>query len=129
MMSSFVNAKPENPLIMCVYCNMKVSSHPHLLGLPVVVPNSCPLFLNNSSISLSPSVGNGPVPTLVRYALTTPYTSPIFLGGTPNPVQIAPIEQLLEVTLGYVPKSMSNIVAFAPSTSIVFCSSCKAWLM
>lgn len=50
------------------------------------------------------SVGKQPLPTRVRYALTTPYTSPIFLGGTPSPVHTPPTVQLLEVTIGYVPE-------------------------
>lgn len=49
------------------------------------------------------SVGNGPSPTLVVYALTTPITSPIADGGKPRPVQTPPILQLDEVTYGYVP--------------------------
>ena len=50
------------------------------------------------------SVGKAPGPTLVVYALTTPYTLPISRGGTPNPVQTAPIVQFEEVTKGYVPR-------------------------
>lgn len=65
------------------------------------------------------SVGKGPSPTRVVYALTTPRTSPIVCGGIPRPVITPPIEQLLLVTYGYVPKSMSNIAALAPSTSTV----------
>lgn len=49
------------------------------------------------------SVGNGPSPTLVVYALTTPITSPILDGGKPRPVQTPPILQFDDVTYGYVP--------------------------
>lgn len=38
------------------------------------------------------------------------------LGGMPRPVHTLPTLGFDEVTYGYVPKSMSNIVAFAPST-------------
>lgn len=54
------------------------------------------------------SVGNGPSPTRVVYALTTPKTSPMTFGGKPRPVRTPPIEQLLLVTYGYVPKSISK---------------------
>lgn len=54
------------------------------------------------------SDGKGPSPTRVVYALTTPITSPITLGGKPRPVKTPPIEQLLLVTYGYVPKSISK---------------------
>jgi len=50
------------------------------------------------------SVGKQPEPTRVRYAFTTPYTSPITRGGIPSPVNTPPTEQLLEVTIGYVPR-------------------------
>ena len=49
--------------------NNTKSNHPHLLFLPVTVPNSLPIIPNFSPISLSCSVGNGPSPTLVKYAL------------------------------------------------------------
>lgn len=49
------------------------------------------------------SVGNGPSPTLVLYAFTTPTTSPMVDGGTPNPVHTPPILQFDDVTYGYVP--------------------------
>lgn len=51
----------------------------------------------------SASVGKQPLPIIVVYAFTTPYTSPICLGGMPRPVHTPPIEQLLDVTIGYVP--------------------------
>lgn len=50
-------------------------------------------------------MGNGPSPTLVVYALTTPITSPIADGGKPRPVQTPPILQFDDVTYGYVPIS------------------------
>lgn len=54
-------------------------------------------------LTLSCSVGKAPIPTLVVYAFTTPYTSPTFCGGMPRPVQTPPTVQFDEVTNGYVP--------------------------
>jgi hypothetical protein len=82
-----------------------MSIHPHLLGLPVVAPNSLPIFLKISPVTLFYSVGIFPSPTLncpyfylVRYALTTPIFVPTLLGGIPKPVQIPPATVLEEVT-------------------------------
>ena len=63
-------------------------------------------------------MGNGPPPTRVVYALTTPIVVPISLGGIPSPVHTPPTAVAELVTNGYVPKSMSSISAFAPSTKI-----------
>lgn len=54
-------------------------------------------------LTLFCSVGKAPIPTLVVYAFTTPYTSPTFCGGMPRPVQTPPTVQFDEVTKGYVP--------------------------
>src|SRR3954471_23099513 len=102
-----------------MHANLKAtrSIHPHLLGLPVVAPNSLPVFLSSSPVSSSSSVGNGPPPTLVQYALLTPKTCFIFCGATPKPVQ-TPAEIVLdEVTKGNVPKSISSILPCAPSAN------------
>ena len=48
------------------YFNAGISIQPHLLGRPVVDPNSFPIFLNLSPISSNNSDGNGPLPTLVE---------------------------------------------------------------
>ena len=50
------------------------SNQPHLLGLPVVAPNSFPSAAIFSPSESNNSVGNGPAPTLVVYALATPRT-------------------------------------------------------
>jgi hypothetical protein len=71
-------------------------------------------------LTLSCSVGNGPPPTLVVYAFTTPMAFPIIFGGMPRPVHTPPMEVEDDVTNGYVPKSMSSRSAFAPSTSTRF---------
>ena len=49
------------------------------------------------------SVGNGPSPTRVVYAFTTPITSPMAFGPTPRPVHTPPIVAFDDVTYGYVP--------------------------
>ena len=48
--------------------------------------------------ALSCSVGNGPPPTRVVYALTTPITFPIIFGGMPRPVHTPPMVVEEEVT-------------------------------
>lgn len=58
------------------------------------------LYLLRNRLTLSCSVGKGPMPTLVTYAFTTPYTSPTFCGGIPRPVQTPPTVQFEEVTKG-----------------------------
>jgi len=66
------------------------------------------------------SVGNGPSPTLVVYALATPIMVYTLSGLSPRPVDRPPTDVLDEVTYGYVPKSISNKVALAPSISSLF---------
>lgn len=53
---------------------------------------------------------------------------PIFFGGMPNPVQTPPIAVAEDVTKGYVPKSMSNISALAPSTRTFLPSESALWI-
>ena len=48
----------------------------------------------------SSSVGKGPSPTRVVYALTTPMTESMRVGPTPVPVQAPPAVGLEEVTKG-----------------------------
>src|SRR5215469_6858512 len=92
-----------------------MSSQPVRRGRPVTAPNSLPFLRRDSPTSSLSSVGNGPPPTRVQYALVTPATMLIEFGGTPVPVAAPPDVALDEVTNGYVPWSMSNIVPWAPS--------------
>ena len=46
------------------------------------------------------SVGNGPAPTLVVYALQMPKTKPMLSGPMPEPVAAAPAVVFEEVTNG-----------------------------
>ena len=82
------------------YFNAGISIQPHHLARPVVDPNSFPIFLNLSPISSNNSDGNGPLPTLVEYALKIPNTSPILFGAIPSPVQAPAVIVLDEVTKG-----------------------------
>src|SRR5208283_4688439 len=84
-------------------------------GRPVTAPNSLPFLRSASPISSFNSVGKGPPPTRVQYALVTPITMLIAVGGTPVPVTAPPEVALDEVTKGYVPWSMSSMVPCAPS--------------
>ena len=72
--SSFVSAIPSIPEILIVCLTKTPSNQPHLLLRLVTVPNSFPLVPNNSPISFFNSVGKGPSPTLVVYALVIPKT-------------------------------------------------------
>ena len=87
-------------------------------GLPVVAPNSAPTFLKSSPSLSKSSVGNGPKPTRVVYALTIPTTEVILVGGIPDPVHAPPEVGFDDVTKGYVPKSTSNNAPWAPSNKI-----------
>lgn len=62
------------------------------------MPTSYGKQSNSEGHTLSCSVGNGPDPTRVVYALTTPMVFEIFWGGIPRPVQTPPIEVGEEVT-------------------------------
>ena len=108
------------PLIWTEYFKATRSNHPHLRSLPVVAPYSCPTFLILSPVESNNSVGNGPDPTLVVYALNIPIIFLILFGATPKPEQAPAAVVLEEVTYGYVPKSMSSNEPWAPSANIFF---------
>ena len=80
-----------------------MSSQPVRRGRPVTAPNSLPFLRNASPAASFSSVGKGPSPTRVQYALVTPITESIEVGGTPVPVAAPPDVALDEVTNGYVP--------------------------
>src|SRR5688572_13310544 len=94
--SAFIISSCVTPLIMMEYFNEGRSIQPHRLGRPVVDPNSFPCFRINSPCSSSSSVGNGPLPTRVLYALNIPYTSPMWRGAIPKPVH-APADTVFEL--------------------------------
>ena len=88
------------PFTIIEYFIAGKSSHPQRLGLPVVAPNSCPSFLKFAPVSSNSSVGKGPQPTLVQYALKIPNISPMSLGETPKPTHAPALIVLDEVTKG-----------------------------
>ena len=116
--SSLVIFKWVKPLIWQAYLRATMSSHPILLGLPVVVPYSAPISLSSSASWPKISVGYGPAPTLVVYAFATPMMAPNLVGAIPRPEITPPIDGFDDVTNGYVPKSTSSRVALAPSIKI-----------
>ena len=63
--------------MLIAYLSAGMSIHPHLRALPVVDPNSLPIFANLLPTSSNSSDGKGPLPTRVQYALKIPKTSPI----------------------------------------------------
>ena len=70
--SIFVSAIPLIPDIIQDCLTNTASNQPHLLFLPVTVPNSFPFSAILSPISHNNSVGKGPLPTRVVYALAIP---------------------------------------------------------
>ena len=106
--SPFIIASFVTPLIIIECFKATKSSQPHLLGRPVVAPNSLPTCAILFPISSCNSVGKGPLPTLVVYALKIPITSLILFGAIPKPVHAPAAVVVDEVTKGYVPKSISS---------------------
>src|SRR5262249_42933799 len=91
---------PAGPLIPAPFRTATASYHPQRRGRPVTAPYSLPLSRSRSPISPDNSVGSGPSPTRVVYALTTPSTRPIAFGGKPSPVQTPPADAFDDVTYG-----------------------------
>src|SRR5690606_10359304 len=118
--SPFIIINLVTPLTWQAYFNATKSSQPQRLGRPVTAPNSFPTLAIFKPTSSNNSVGNGPEPTRVVYALKIPYTSPIWLGATPKPVQAPAAVVLLDVTNGLVPKSICNKEPCAPSAKMLF---------
>src|SRR6478735_6269920 len=102
-MSSLVSTRSVMPLIRVAYRVIGASYQPTRRGRPVVVPNSNPRERRYSPFSSNSSVGNGPDPTRVVYALTMPTIRSRRLGPTPEPVAAPPAVAEDEVTNGYVP--------------------------
>ena len=72
--SSLVMHRPSTPLSCSERLSAGISSHPQRRGRPVTEPNSLPRLASRGAMSSVSSVGNGPVPTRVVYALTMPST-------------------------------------------------------
>ena len=86
--SSFVTAIPVSPFTRAASRSITRSSHPTRRGRCVVVPYSPPpRSLRMSAVLSWISVGSGPVPTRLVNAFTTPITSVIACGPTPDPIE------------------------------------------
>src|SRR5689334_16084103 len=117
--SSFVTTRSVMPFTRTAYRPTTASNQPQRRSRPVVVPYSTPTLRRCAPLSSNSSVGNGPAPTRVVYALITPMTWLIRVGGTPEPTHAPPAVGFELVTNGYVPWSTSSSVACAPSRRTV----------
>src|SRR5690554_2170599 len=117
--SLFIITNLVTPFSLIVYLSATKSIHPHRRGRPVTEPYSLPLSLSRCPSLSNSSVGKGPLPICVQYALKIPNTSPICLGEIPRPVHAPAQEVVEEVTNGYDLKSISSIEPCAPSASTV----------
>src|SRR5947209_9064371 len=96
--SSLVSATPVTPLTATAWRTSTASNQPQRRLRPVTVPNSCPRSPSLVPTSLSCSLGNGPDPTRVVYALTMPSTKPAPDGPMPLPGPVVPATVFEEVT-------------------------------
>src|SRR5690606_8671594 len=124
--SPFIMYKAVTPFTSTAYFNATKSNQPQRRARPVTEPNSLPTFAMVSPTESNNSVGKGPDPTRVVYALKIPKTSFTLFGAIPKPVQAPAAVVVDDVTKGYVPKSISNKEPCAPSARIDF-PSFKAW--
>src|SRR6185312_10708430 len=98
--SSLVTKKSVTPFTRVAYLAITASNQPQRRARPVVTPYSPPALRSQSPWSPSSSVGNGPAPTRVVYALTMPMTVVIRVGPIPEPAQAPPAVGDEEVTNG-----------------------------
>ena len=89
-----------SPFTRAAYRNRTASNHPHRRIRPVFVPRSWPFSLIWVPAGPVSSVGNGPEPTRVTYALVTPITRSTSFGPRPLPARAPPATGLDEVTNG-----------------------------
>jgi len=66
--------RPLTPFSWIERLSAAASNQPVRRGRPVVAPNSRPRWRSRSPMSSESSVGNGPSPTRVLYALVMPST-------------------------------------------------------
>src|SRR3989339_1707992 len=96
--SNFVSTRLSMPFKRILWRRRTASNQPQRRGRPVVAPNSWPRSRRYSPVESLSSVVNGPSPTRVVYAFTTPNTLLIFVGPIPAPVQAPPAMGFEEVT-------------------------------
>src|SRR6266516_3209467 len=107
--STLVTVRESRALIIAAYRPAGPSNHPQRRGRPVVEPYSFPR-LRSCAPASTDSVGNGPPPTRVVYALQIPRTRWTYFGEIPTPAGTPPAAALDDVTYGNVPLSTSSIV-------------------
>src|SRR5436190_15787423 len=96
--SSLVSAIASTPERRTPLRTTIASNHPQRLGRPVVAPYSPPSTRRRSPSASASSVGNGPLPTRVVYALEMPITRLTSFGETPAPFGTPPDPVLDDVT-------------------------------
>ena len=96
--SSLVKAMPSMPEVFTVWRTSTASNQPQRRGRPVTVPNSWPRSPSNWPTESVSSLGKGPPPTRVVYALAMPSTYCAALGPRPEPVGALPATVFDEVT-------------------------------
>src|SRR5258705_10918780 len=96
--SSLAIASPERRFTRAAYGSTRAPSQPHRRGRPVVAPNPAPTFRSRSPVASVSSVGKGPLPTRVVYALVMPITEWIDVGPSPAPTAAFPATVFEEVT-------------------------------
>src|SRR5437016_628468 len=101
--SIFVITTESSALIIVAYRAAGPSNQPQRRGRPVVEPYSLPRVRSCSPGWSRDSVGKGPPPTRVVYALETPITRCTCFGEMPSPVATPPAAALEDVTYGNVP--------------------------
>src|SRR2546425_3641650 len=101
--SSLVTTRSVMPFTRTAYRPTTASNQPQRRARPGVVPNSAPTFDRCAPFSSNSSVGNGPEPTRVVYALITPITWEMRVGGIPEPTQAPPAGGVDEGTKRDVP--------------------------
>src|SRR3954470_21409715 len=105
------------PLTRLAYRATTAATQPQRRSRPVVTPTSPPCLRRYSPLASNSSVGKGPEPTRVVYALRIPTTRSILVGPMPEPTAAPPAVGLDDVTNGYVPWSTSRSVPCDPSSS------------
>src|ERR671933_1313517 len=98
--SSLVRKKSVMPLTRLAYRATTASNQPQRRSRPVVTPTSPPCLRRYSPLASNSSVGNGPEPTRVVYALRIPTTRLIRVGPIPEPTAAPPAVGFDDVTNG-----------------------------
>jgi hypothetical protein len=98
--SSLVSAISVRLLSRTAWRSITQSSQPARRRRPVTVPYSRPMSIRVSPSASSSSVGNGPAPTRVVYALVMPTIRSMSRGPSPDPAHAPPAVGFDDVTYG-----------------------------